>query len=134
MVPLAIHEEVDQRRALRLAREVEVEAAVEPAGTQQGGVQRIAAVRGRDEQDVVVSGLAGLELPVRRKVAVEVGQQLRADAVAKRRLIERLHLDQQLVHHAAAARGHHRRDAPAEDSARGRRGLTGGRHGRDAVA
>ena len=45
--------------------QVEEEAAVEPTRPQQGGVERVAAVGGRDQQDVVVATTCrALHLPV----------------------------------------------------------------------
>ncbi len=115
VVTLAIEEEVDQVEAARLRRHVEVQAAVESSGTHERGVERVAAVRRRDQQDVVVLRLDRRELPIARKVAVDPPDQASAHALAQRWLIERLQLDQQLVHHrAAVARAHERRRGARE--------------------
>src|SRR4029077_4897324 len=88
------------------------QAAIEAAGAKQRRIERVAAVRRRDQQDVVVLGTGGRELPVRRQVAVHERDQLGLHPVAPRWLIERLHLDQELVDHAATAAADERRGRP----------------------
>src|SRR5918994_6947899 len=103
VVRLAFEEEVDELATSVLRRNVEVQALVEPARPQQRWVEVIRAVGCGDQEDVVVARLRSGEAPVRRKVVVDHLDEAGPDAVAKWRLIERLHLDQQLVHHAGAA-------------------------------
>jgi hypothetical protein len=66
VVLLAREEEVDQVAALGLGGHVEIEPAVEPTGPQERGVERVASVRGRDHEDVVVRRLRDPHLPVGR--------------------------------------------------------------------
>ena len=102
---LALEEEVDQVSAALLGREVEVEAAVEPAGSHERGVERVGSVRRRDEQDVVVARLRGLHRPAGREVSLDPPEHAVAKLVDEPWLVERLHLDQELVDHAARSLG-----------------------------
>ena len=109
VVALAVEEVVDQVEPPLLRRHVEVEAAVEPARPHERRVERVAAVRRGDQQDVVVLGLDRGELPVARQVRVDPADHASPQPLAQRRLIERLKLDQELVHHRAAVTPAHER-------------------------
>src|SRR5207253_1975153 len=69
-------------------------------------------VRRRDQQDVVVLRLAGLEGPPLGEVAVQPFDEAFPDPRTEPRLVERLHLDEELVDHAAAALGERMRHHP----------------------
>ena len=64
VMALAVEEVVDQVEAALLRGHVEIQAAVEPPGAHERRVERVAAVRRGDQQDVVVLGLDRGELPV----------------------------------------------------------------------
>ena len=86
---------------------VEVDRAVEAPGTQQRRVEVGGAVGRTDHEDVRERRGLLLQAPVRRQPAVGEVDEARLHAAAARRLIERLQLDQELVHDTrdAFARG-----------------------------
>ena len=84
VVGLPSQEEIDQVSTLLLRRKVEVQTAVEPPRTKEGGIEGVAAVGRRDQQDVVVLGPDRVELAVGREVSVHPRDQLAPHPVPPR--------------------------------------------------
>ena len=94
---------VDDLAPAAAAREVEVDRAVETARAHERGVEVLGAVGGPDHQDVRRLGARRVELPVCRDPTVDPVDGPVAQALAAGRRVERLELDEQLVHHARDA-------------------------------
>ena len=94
---------VDDLAPSATAREVEVDRAVEAARAQERGVEVGRAVGGPDHQDVRRLRTRRVDLSVRGHPAVDPVDGPVAQALAAGRRVERLELDEQLVHHARDA-------------------------------
>jgi hypothetical protein len=98
-------EVVDQLAPPTGVGQVEVEPAVEAPGAQQGRVEDLGPVGGRDHQDVVVAGGPLGQLGGGRQPAVQPVDQPAGGPLGQRRGVEALELDEQLVDDPAGARG-----------------------------
>ena len=103
-VRLAAEEVVDELAALGAARQIELDRAVEASRPEQRRVEVVGAVRGRDDEDV---GRDGARVAHAQLVAQEDVDAVRGTspgcASGRCRFVERLQLDEQLVHHAGDA-------------------------------
>ncbi len=103
---LARQEVVDELAAVAAARQAEMQDAVEAARPQQRRVERVGPVRGPDEEDVGERRRRRLEVTVGRQVPVGEPDEPVAGLVEAGRLVEALHLDEELVDDAADALRH----------------------------
>ena len=129
LVGFAGQEVVDEGAAAGLGGAFEGEAAVEAAGSGQGGVEGFSPVRRRDQQDVGLAGDGFGQLAVGGQEQVGGAAQGAGEALPAGGGVKGLHLDEQFVDVGRGGLGHARLHHPAGRAGRGGRAGRAGRAG-----